>query len=153
MVLKTRKPKRAQPAPEQPIVWERADPAALANFDSSTKTCTMNCGPHGLDPRSREERLFLCDDCDCHEPKGPPAMSARLKTAELSQFSHGVLYAAAEVQRLHDEPQVAADLLKSAGLAQVDCSSLDEYDKEPLREVNKIRGMGLTGLGEAPDEE
>lgn len=80
-------------------------------------------------------------------------ISVRLKTAELDQFSHGVLYAAAEVQRLHDEPQVAADLLKSAGLAQVDCCSLDEYDKESLREVNKIRGMGLTGLGEAAQDE
>jgi len=80
-------------------------------------------------------------------------MSVQVKTAKLDRFSHGVLYAAAQVQRLHDEPQVAADLLKNAGLAQVDCSSLDEYDKESLREVNKIRGMGLTGLGEAAEGE
>jgi len=46
-----------------PIEWERADPAALASFDPATKTCDMNCGPHGLDPRSRKERLFLCDLC------------------------------------------------------------------------------------------
>lgn len=63
MALKARKPKRAQPALESPIEWERADPAALARFDPSTKTCDMNCGKHGLDPRSREELLFLCDLC------------------------------------------------------------------------------------------
>lgn len=74
MVLKTRKPKRAPPEPEQPIVWERADPAALANFDPSTKTCTMNCGKHAHDPRSYKELKFMCDDCDCHEPKGCPSM-------------------------------------------------------------------------------
>lgn len=60
---KKRKVKPAQSAPQSPIEWERADPAALASFDPATKTCDMNCGPHGLDPRSRKERLFLCDLC------------------------------------------------------------------------------------------
>lgn len=55
--------KPEKPEPEKPMVWERADPVALAAFDPSTKTCDMNCGKHGLDPRSREERLFLCDLC------------------------------------------------------------------------------------------
>ncbi len=64
----------------------------------------------------------------------------------LSKFEHGVLYAAAQVVRLHDEPQVAADVLKQAGLANVDCSKLDDYDKESLREINAISGMALTGL-------
>jgi hypothetical protein len=63
MALKARQTKRGQPAPEAPIAWERADPAALAAFDPSSKSCDMNCGKHGLDPRSREERLFLCDLC------------------------------------------------------------------------------------------
>lgn len=63
MAAKERKAKPAQPATERPIAWERADPAALAAFDPATKSCDMNCGPHGLDPRSREERLFLCDLC------------------------------------------------------------------------------------------
>ncbi|APB60995.1 TPA: hypothetical protein L4847_005605 [Pseudomonas aeruginosa] len=66
----------------------------------------------------------------------------------LTKFDHGVLYAAAQVVRLHDEPQVAADVLKQAGLAQADCSKLDEYDKESLRAVNTIPGIGLTGLDE-----
>ena len=44
--------------------FERADPAALAAFDSRTKACTMNCGPSFEDPRSPEERRFLCPDCE-----------------------------------------------------------------------------------------
>lgn len=64
----------------------------------------------------------------------------------LTEFEKGVLYASAQVQRLHDEPLVAADVLKQAGLAKSDCSELDDYDKESLREVNTIPGMCLTGL-------
>lgn len=63
MDVKMRKVKSEHPAIETPIEWPRADPAALANFDPASKSCNMNCGPHGLDPRSRAERLFLCDDC------------------------------------------------------------------------------------------
>lgn len=46
-----------------PLEWPRADSAALACFDPSSKICTMNCGPSTLDPRSEVERRFLCDDC------------------------------------------------------------------------------------------
>nr|WP_187272830.1 hypothetical protein [Pseudomonas mendocina] len=46
-----------------PIEWPRADPAELATFDPASKVCNMNCGQHARDPRSREERLFLCTDC------------------------------------------------------------------------------------------
>lgn len=46
-----------------PIEWPRADPEALAQFDQRTKVCTMNCGPHRDDPRSRKEQQFLCGDC------------------------------------------------------------------------------------------
>lgn len=47
----------------QPIVWPRADPLALKNFDIKSKVCTMNCGPSGDDPRDDKERVFLCEDC------------------------------------------------------------------------------------------
>ena len=57
-----------RPAPKRetacmPLQWPRADPAALAAFDPSTKLCTMNCGPHRDDPRTRAERKLLCGDC------------------------------------------------------------------------------------------
>ncbi|HGM5026200.1 TPA: hypothetical protein ACKPXH_003942 [Pseudomonas aeruginosa] len=63
MSTKARKAKPAQPAPERAIDWPRADPAELARFDPASKVCSMNCGPHKDDPRSRAERLFLCDEC------------------------------------------------------------------------------------------
>ncbi|MFL1480807.1 MULTISPECIES: hypothetical protein [Pseudomonas] len=63
MSAKVRKSKPAQPPAEVPIEWTRADPAELAKFDPASKVCNMNCGPHKNDPRSRAERLFLCDDC------------------------------------------------------------------------------------------
>jgi hypothetical protein len=81
--VKARKVKPVQPAAETPIEWTRADPAALDQFDAATKTCTMNCGPHGLDPRSREERLFLCDDCDCH---AAPVATVRVSAEELAEL-------------------------------------------------------------------
>ena len=43
--------------------FTRADPAALAAFDPSTRYCTMNCGPHRDDPRTQAERKLLCGDC------------------------------------------------------------------------------------------
>jgi hypothetical protein len=63
MKSKARKVKPTQAEAQAPIEWPRADPDALAAFDPGTKVCTMNCGPHAHDPRSREERLFLCTDC------------------------------------------------------------------------------------------
>jgi len=46
-----------------PLQWPRADPAALAAFDPRTKLCTMNCGQHRDDPRTRAECKLLCGDC------------------------------------------------------------------------------------------
>ena len=46
-----------------PLVFERASEEDLANFDPSTKVCSMNCGPHMDDPRSEDERRFLCQEC------------------------------------------------------------------------------------------
>lgn len=51
--------------------FKRADPSKLAEFDPSTKRRTMNCGPHELDPRSRHERQFLCEDCEIVKPNKP----------------------------------------------------------------------------------
>lgn len=49
------------------IEWPRADPEKLAEFDESTKQCTMNCGPAIQDPRSPKERKYLCNDCIVYE--------------------------------------------------------------------------------------
>lgn len=55
--------KKPVPLVTKPIEFPRADPKALAEFDPTTKICTMNCGPHRDDPRDVKERLFLCTDC------------------------------------------------------------------------------------------
>lgn len=60
---KARKQESANTPPLASIDWPRADPGELAKFDPASKTCCMNCGPVTGDPRSREERLFLCEDC------------------------------------------------------------------------------------------
>jgi len=56
--------------------WPRANPDELASFDPSTKTCTMNCGPHTDDPRSAAERKLLCKDCEPVQRPITPTMLA-----------------------------------------------------------------------------
>ena len=51
--------------------WPRSDPAELAKFDPRTKQCSMNCGQHRDDPRSKKEVLFQCDDCTIVKPVVP----------------------------------------------------------------------------------
>ncbi|WP_395009543.1 hypothetical protein [Undibacterium sp.] len=65
---------------------------------------------------------------------------------KLTEFEQGVFYAAAIVQITADQPGIAADIVKSAGLHNHDCSELDEMDKEALRVVNREKGMSLKGL-------
>lgn len=48
----------------------------------------MNCGPHGLDPRTRAEQLFLCDDCDQKEPAPMTDTTATPKAATPSACKH-----------------------------------------------------------------
>lgn len=62
--------KKSRPIAPTPVklVFERADPEALARFDPSTKLCVMNCGPHTDDPRTAKERKFLCNDCQRNTP-------------------------------------------------------------------------------------
>ncbi len=57
------KRKPAPVAPTPAFVWPRTDPKLLADFDTSTKVCSMNCGPHRDDPRTAAERKFQCDEC------------------------------------------------------------------------------------------
>lgn len=71
----------------------------------------------------------------------------------LTKFEHGILFAAAEMLRLHNVPTLVADLLKSAGLKDADVSALGDYDKETLALVNQENGMALTGLELSADYE
>jgi hypothetical protein len=60
--------KKQAAQPVKAIDFRRADPELLAKFDPATKRCTMNCGPHMQDMRSRAECMFLCDDCETITP-------------------------------------------------------------------------------------
>lgn len=62
----------------------------------------------------------------------------------------GVLFAAVTLQRLHNEPAMAADIIKSGGVENADCSHLHERDKSQLRVINRVTGMALRGLDHQP---
>lgn len=66
-------------------------------------------------------------------------------------FIDGVFYAVALLTRLHDEPGMAADILKEAGMETVNCIDFDEFEKKQLRIINNEHGMGLTGLQQASE--
>jgi len=61
-------------------------------------------------------------------------------------FFEGAIYAACLLVRLHDQPGMAADVLKEAGLRTWDCSELEEFEKEMLRIINEEKDMALRGL-------
>ncbi|MCF5371248.1 hypothetical protein GIW05_01290 [Pseudomonas syringae] len=64
----------------------------------------------------------------------------------LSEFEHGFLIAAALATRFGD-PYLAGKMLVQAGFNSLDCSELNDSDKQQLQLVNKQPGMKLTGLG------
>lgn len=65
---------------------------------------------------------------------------------KLTEFERGVLYAAVHLQRGPNESGLAAYLLRESGFSDLDCSELDEYDKEALRVINEEKDMALLGL-------
>lgn len=62
------------------------------------------------------------------------------------EFANGILTAAAILQSIHDQPNMAASLLRETCLNFYNCSELDDFDKEHLRKINKETDMHLTGL-------
>lgn len=70
------------------LVFQRANPAELAKFDPATKRCTMNCGPSMADPRSADERQFLCDDCAAVVPWQPTAANINALPAPVRNYIH-----------------------------------------------------------------
>jgi len=64
----------------------------------------------------------------------------------IEYFMDGVFYAVALLTRLHGVPGMAADVLKEARMETIDCTKLDEFEKEQLRIINNENGMKLIGL-------
>ena len=62
------------------------------------------------------------------------------------KFNEGVLDAASILVATHDQPTMAATILREAGLQDADCSSMDEFDKVNLRKIQGENGIALRGL-------
>jgi hypothetical protein len=69
-----------------------------------------------------------------------------IATTALTEFEEGILFAAAEMLRLHDQPTMVADMLRFTGLDRANVSQMDDYDKEWLETLNVERDIALTGL-------
>ena len=65
---------------------------------------------------------------------------------KILNFRSGVLFAAATVVSDHDEPVIAADILRAAEMENIDCSQCDDMEKKSLRKINHERGIQLRGL-------
>lgn len=65
---------------------------------------------------------------------------------EIKPFEAGIIIAAANIVHLHDEPGIAADVLKDAKLSSFNAANYSEYDKEAFRKINQEHGMNITGL-------
>ena len=59
------------------------------------------------------------------------------------RFDEGVLFACAMGMRESDDPMAMAAVLVATGLQNSDVSQMDEFDKIPLKRINRERGMCL----------
>jgi hypothetical protein len=69
-------------------------------------------------------------------------------TTQLSDFQQGALVAVSILIAMHDNPVAAADVVSELGLSEVDCTELDDYDKQNLKKIQGERGgsIELRGL-------
>lgn len=63
-----------------------------------------------------------------------------------TRLQQGILYAAADLARYIVQVEDVAALLRRQGLADADCSDLEEMDKEQLRVLRDDFGLPLRGL-------
>lgn len=63
-----------------------------------------------------------------------------------TKLQQGILYAAADLARFIVQVEDVAALLRRQGLADADCSDLEEMDKEQLRVLRDDFGLPLRGL-------
>lgn len=64
----------------------------------------------------------------------------------LTEFELGIIHAVVVLQELHDRPELSADILKECNLSEIDCSALDDYEKERLKIINNENLIDLKGL-------
>ncbi|AXH60500.1 hypothetical protein ACDH60_28585 [Pseudomonas ficuserectae] len=63
-----------------------------------------------------------------------------------TKLQQGILYVAADLARFIVQVEDIASLLRRQGLADADCSDLDEMDKEQLRVLRDDFDLPLRGL-------
>lgn len=63
-----------------------------------------------------------------------------------TKLQQGILYAAADLTRYIVQVEDVAALLRRQGLADANCSDLEEMDKEQLRVLRDDFGLPLRGL-------
>lgn len=64
----------------------------------------------------------------------------------MKEFDRGVLISVGLIAYLHDQPMMAAEVLREMGLLNADCSELDDYDKRNLKLLKGERAVKLRGL-------
>ncbi|WP_434547334.1 Arc family DNA-binding protein [Proteus vulgaris] len=64
----------------------------------------------------------------------------------LTEFELGIIHAVVVLQELHDRPELCASILKECNLSEIDCSELDDYEKERLKIINNEYSIDLKGL-------
>ena len=62
---------------------------------------------------------------------------------KLNEFERGVFYAAYLICELHDEPGVAADVIREANLDGSGIKCLDATEKKVLLRLNKTDSLSL----------
>jgi hypothetical protein len=59
-------------------------------------------------------------------------------------FERGIFYAAYLICELHDNPTIAADVIREAGLETSDISELDDCERDALLPLNESEKLSLS---------
>ncbi|MDI6976534.1 hypothetical protein [Serratia sp. Se-RSBMAAmG] len=65
---------------------------------------------------------------------------------KISEFERGVFYAAYLICELHDEPGIAADVIREANLDGTNIKALDRIEKKVLMSLNKTEHLSLRNV-------
>ena len=63
--------------------------------------------------------------------------------AKMTEFERGVFYAAYLICELHDQPTIAADVIREANLDGCKITELDDCEYHVLRKLNSSEGLEL----------
>lgn len=66
-----------------------------------------------------------------------------MKMAKMTEFERGVLYAAYLICELHDQPTIAADVIREANLDGSNITELDDCEYHVLRKLNSSEHLQL----------